>query len=175
MRQWSDDYTVGCEIYGSAAGPGLFVGNTPGPGVLGDSFTGEGVRGQSTHSTGVVGNSLTANGVAGYANSGGIGIYGESVLGYAGYFSGDVGVSGTLSKAAGSFIIDHPLDPVNKTLSHSFVESPDMMNIYNGTTITDVHGDATITLSAYFQTLNREFRRASTDSPVAVATPLWSP
>ena len=104
MRQWSDDYTVGCEIYGSAAEPGLFVGNTPGPGVLGDSFTGEGVRGQSTHSTGVVGNSLTANGVAGYANSGGIGVYGESVLGYAGYFSGDVGVSGTLSKAAGSFI-----------------------------------------------------------------------
>ena len=31
--------------------------------------------------------------------------------GYAGYFMGRVNVTGTLSKGAGSFKIDHPLDP----------------------------------------------------------------
>ncbi len=45
---------------------------------------------------------------------------------------GDVNVTGNLSKGGGSFKIDHPLDPANKYLYHSFVESPDMMNIYNG-------------------------------------------
>jgi hypothetical protein len=38
-------------------------------------------------------------------------------------------VDGTVSKGGGSFRIDHPLDAANKYLSHSFVESPDMMNI----------------------------------------------
>jgi hypothetical protein len=42
----------------------------------------------------------------------------------AGVFSGNVNVYGTLTKAAGSFKIDHPLDPENKYLYHSFVESP---------------------------------------------------
>ena len=45
--------------------------------------------------------------------------------------------AGTLSKGSGTFKIDHPLDPANKYLSHSFVESPDMMNIYNGNVATD--------------------------------------
>ena len=51
---------------------------------------------------------------------------------YAAYFEGNVEITGTLSKGSGSFKIDHPLDPANKYLYHSFVESPDMMNIYNG-------------------------------------------
>jgi hypothetical protein len=37
---------------------------------------------------------------------------------------------------------DHPLDPKNKFLSHSFVESPDMKNIYDGTITLDEHGEA---------------------------------
>jgi hypothetical protein len=45
---------------------------------------------------------------------------------------GDLYASGMITKSSGSFKIDHPLDPANKYLSHSFVESPDMMNIYNG-------------------------------------------
>ena len=44
---------------------------------------------------------------------------------------------GTLSKGGGSFKIDHPLDPENKYLYHSFVESPDMMNVYNGNVVLD--------------------------------------
>src|SRR5260370_5813839 len=55
---------------------------------------------------------------------------------------GPLSVFGPLSKPMGSFKIDHPLDPENKSLSHSFVESPDMMNIYNGVTTLDSRGRA---------------------------------
>jgi hypothetical protein len=83
--------------------------------------------------------------------------YGNSKI-YAGYFEGKVHVNGTLTKSAGTFKIDHPLDPQNKYLSHSFVESPDMMNVYNGNIITDAAGKATVTLPDYFEALNMDFR-----------------
>ena len=67
-------------------------------------------------------------------------------------------MTGSLSKGGGSFRIDHPLDPANKYLSHSFVESPDMMHVYNGNITTDADGYATVTLPDYFETLNRGFR-----------------
>ena len=78
--------------------------------------------------------------------------------GYAGYFSGDASVTGTLSKGGGSFKIDHPVDPENKYLYHSFVESPDMMNVYNGNAVLDANGEVWIELPEWFETLNRDFR-----------------
>jgi hypothetical protein len=77
---------------------------------------------------------------------------------YAGYFVGKVHVAGALSKSSGTFRIDHPLDPERKYLSHSFVESPDMMNVYNGNVSLDEAGEAWVELPAYFNALNREFR-----------------
>ncbi|HLY92545.1 MAG TPA: hypothetical protein VKQ89_04745 [Candidatus Angelobacter sp.] len=71
---------------------------------------------------------------------------------------GTVHVVGNLTKGGGSFQIDHPLDPANKYLSHSFVESPDMMNIYNGNITTDARGTATVLLPDWFEALNRDFR-----------------
>jgi hypothetical protein len=71
---------------------------------------------------------------------------------------GTLTVTGTVSKGGGSFKIDHPLDPANKYLYHSFVESPDMMDIYNGVATLDAHGTLWVTLPDYFQALNREFR-----------------
>jgi hypothetical protein len=75
-----------------------------------------------------------------------------------GYFNGNLQVKGTLSKGGGSFKIDDPLDPAHKYLSHSFVESPDMMNVYNGVAVLDAHGSAWVTLPDYFEALNRDFR-----------------
>jgi len=72
--------------------------------------------------------------------------------------SGNLAVTGTLTKGAGSFKIDHPLDPERKYLSHSFVESPDMMNVYNGNVTLDADGRATVELPEYFEALNRDFR-----------------
>jgi hypothetical protein len=89
------------------------------------------------------------------------GVYGRCTVGgsrYAGYFNGPVQVNGNLSKSGGSFKIDHPLDPANRYLSHSFVESPDMMNVYNGNVVTDADGYATVTLPDWFEALNRDFR-----------------
>jgi len=71
---------------------------------------------------------------------------------------GTLTVTGTVSKGGGSFKIDHPLDPANKYLYHSFVESPDMMDIYNGVATLDAHGTLWVALPDYFQALNREFR-----------------
>jgi hypothetical protein len=72
--------------------------------------------------------------------------------------TGSVDVHGMLSKGGGSFKIDHPLDPANKYLYHSFVESPDMKNMYDGNISTDGAGQATVTLPDWFETLNRDFR-----------------
>ncbi len=72
--------------------------------------------------------------------------------------SADLNVDGNLSKGAGSFKIDHPLDPENKYLYHSFVESPDMMNVYNGNIVLNNIGEAIVELPNYFEELNMEFR-----------------
>jgi hypothetical protein len=97
--------------------------------------------------------------VYGQVSGGGIGVAGYAPsAGYAGYFTGRVGISGTLTKGGGSFKIDHPLDPANKYLYHSFVESPDMMNIYNGVVVLNAGGEAYVELAEWFEALNRDFR-----------------
>jgi len=131
-------------------------------------YCGIGVRGEGKW-RGVHGIASTASG-SGYAVYGEAygsgtattyGIYGTAIgggLAYAGYFSGNVHVTGTLSKGAGSFKIDHPLDPKNKYLSHSFVESPDMKNIYDGNVVLNSAGQAIVKLPEWFDALNMEFR-----------------
>ena len=66
--------------------------------------------------------------------------------------------NGNVMKKGGTFRIDHPLDPANKYLSHSFVESPDMMNIYNGVVVLDRRGIALVTMPDWFEALNQDFR-----------------
>jgi hypothetical protein len=72
--------------------------------------------------------------------------------------NGNLTVSGTVAKGGGSFMIDHPLDPKNKILYHSFVESPDMKNIYDGVVSLDASGEAVVTLPNWFEALNGDFR-----------------
>lgn len=71
---------------------------------------------------------------------------------------GNLWIDGDIEKSGGSFKIDHPLDPAHKYLYHSFVESPDMMNIYNGNVTLDAQGKAEIELPDWFEALNQEFR-----------------
>jgi hypothetical protein len=145
----------------SSAGIGV-IGRGGNVGVSGISNGGFGVIGISQTNTGVNGNSSNADGVRGVSGSTDPtfaairGLAGNGAL--AGRFTGDVTVSGMLSKGGGSFKIDHPLDPENKYLYHSFVESPDMMNIYNGNITTGESGDAAVTLPDYFEALNADFR-----------------
>lgn len=85
------------------------------------------------------------------------GIYSTSNDDYAGYFSGNL-YGSILSKSSGTFVIDHPLDPENKFMYHSFVESPDMMNIYNGNVELDANGEAEVQMEEWFDALNADFR-----------------
>jgi hypothetical protein len=141
-------------------------------GIGGDFYGGwYGVRGTAQVSGGGwrVGGSFTASGgsagnsaVSAYASGANAsGIYASAPTGtgqFAGWFSGNVTVSGTLAKGGGSFKIDHPLDPENKYLYHSFVESPDMKNIYDGVAVLDGTGSAWVDLPEWFDVLNRDFR-----------------
>ncbi|MBI3503025.1 MAG: hypothetical protein HY063_14640 [Bacteroidetes bacterium] len=124
-------------------------------GVYATSSGGSGTYGMYAANTGNNGNGLYGECSVG---AGAYGIWGKSTTGYAGYFNGNVHVAGTLSKSAGAFKIDHPLDPANKYLIHSFVESPDMMNVYNGNVITDENGEAIINLPSYFQAENIDYK-----------------
>jgi hypothetical protein len=170
----------GSAIYGENYGSGLageFVGKVTAivtsrsEAILGVGETGvRGVTNQSDgygvlgiadgpNSAGVFGLNRESAAIWGVSSGVGSAIYGENrSSGLAGRFVGPVNIEGTLTKLAGSFKIDHPLDPANKFLSHSFVESPDMKNIYDGNVITDATGSAIVTLPDYFETLNRDFR-----------------
>ncbi len=157
-------------IYGNAPGGGFGIDLTRigVQGTAGGYSTGamhiSGVRGFGQAPDG--GGGRFAYGVYGSAQSGssastGYGVMGEAVgpgVNWAGYFRGNVHVQGTLSKSAGAFMIDHPMDPANKLLSHSFVESPEMLNIYSGIAKLDGEGRVTITLPAYFDALNDSCR-----------------
>ncbi len=92
-----------------------------------------------------------------------------SAIGYAGWFSGNVKIVGTLTKSAGGFKIDHPLDPENKYLYHSFVESPDMKNFYDGVVVLDENGEAWVELPEWFEALNKDFRYQLT--PIGASMP----
>jgi hypothetical protein len=166
----SGNVSVGGAGISAAGGDGIAALDTGGSGV-------NTIGGNASGSSGTGGAGVTAHGGAGSENlggdgiqvyggsgpsGGGDGIYAEGGSGalqsYAGDFDGDVTVNGALSKSGGSFKIDHPLDPANKYLYHSFVESPDMMNIYNGNVTTDGSGTAIVSMPAWFEALNTDFR-----------------
>ena len=78
--------------------------------------------------------------------------------GEAGYFVGDVTVTGSLTAASKSFLIDHPLDPEGQTLRHVSVESDERLVSYSGNVTTDGAGSATVALPAYVDALASDFR-----------------
>ena len=178
--------TGAAAVLGQSFGDGS--GGGAGPAVLGESDVATGVRGVSgsTDATqgltfgngyghnalhfsaqgggGVLGVSVLGSGVEGFTfasirnNPDVAAVRGQSANGFAGLFAGRVRVTGFLDKAGGGFTVDHPTDPKNKYLSHSFVESPEMLNVYSGTVTTNRDGAARVKLPAYFEALNRDFR-----------------
>lgn len=146
---------------GSNSSDAVFGRTAVGNGVIGWATlsSGTGVWGHNdVNGIGVLGTSDTGIGVEGTSHTtAGIGVRGSGGA-LAGQFLGDVTVTGTLTKGGGSFQIDHPLDPTNKYLSHSFVESPDMLNVYNGNVTLDSQGAAWVSLPDWFEALNRDFR-----------------
>jgi hypothetical protein len=156
--------TIGGNSTSGGGGPGAIArgghsnSSDGGFGMIGEggdsdsNFGGTGVS-----ATGGIGSGAFKTGGIGISAVGGQGINGATE-GLAGSFFGDVQISGNLSKGGGSFKIDHPLDPENKYLYHSFVESPDMKNIYDGVVKLDSNGEAAVELPEWFGALNRDFR-----------------
>ncbi len=175
------------EGFNQGSGPGVWGGGTGGTGYLGGGTGGYGAWGGYANGTfGYLGSDLFS--VYGKHYSGPFGYLGGPLVGalgsnpdstsygylggadravygfntqagkYAGYFQGSVHISGALSKGGGSFKIDHPLEPEHKYLYHSFVESPDMKNIYDGVVTTDENGFAEVVLPEWFEALNKDFR-----------------
>ena len=152
----------GAALLASSSGNGNAVTavSDGGSGLEGTSYAGSaaraGVYGWSpTFATGGTGVRAAVYGT----NSVALRAQGNSCTGCrAAEFTGNVHVAGTLTKTAGTFKIDHPTDPANRYLSHSFVESPDMKNIYDGVVTTDRRGIAKVTMPDWFEALNRDFR-----------------
>lgn len=166
-------------VYGTTAGNGyLFINSlsTLTPGIVGQVRTVTsgrpvGVVAMTANKTSFGQSALLAYadsnsnnfGIEAYAMHGSSANYGIYATGtgagtnYAGYFVGLLYASSANSSIK-AFKIDHPADPENKYLYHSSIESPDMMNIYNGNVTTDASGDATISLPSYFNLLNKDFK-----------------
>ena len=115
--------------------------------IVGGHFQG---RSTGTYSRGVrgyaSGGTSTNYGVYGYAT-------GTGATNYAGYFSGDINVTGTVVKSSDEVKIDHPLDPENKTLSHSTVSSDRMTNLYHGNAVLNSNGSAEVILPDWFESV----------------------
>jgi hypothetical protein len=91
------------------------------------------------------------------------GVYGSAsaangAVAYAGYFSGDINVTGAVIRPATVTKIDNPLNPDQEYLYHAPVESADMMNLYNGNVVLDSNGQALVEMPEWFEALNMEFR-----------------
>ena len=140
----STDGTQGLTFGNGYGHYSLHFSPEPGGGVLGVSVLGSGVEG------------FTFSSIRNQPDS--AAVRGQSANGFAGLFLGPVRVTGPLQKAGGGFTVDHPQDPKNKYLSHSFVESPEMLNVYSGTVTTNRSGVARVRLPPYFEALNRDFR-----------------
>jgi hypothetical protein len=126
-----------------------------------------GTNGGGTFSYGVEGDSYLFGdlrvGVFGYATGG--------TTNYAGYFLGNVNINGTVHTSGAAVRLDNPLDPENKYIYHSSVESADMKNLYDGVVTLDARGDAVVQLPQWFEALNRDFRYQLTC--IGGFSPVW--
>lgn len=154
---WGDSHD-GVGVYGSSSfttsGSGAVYG-VYGTGVVG--VTGNGAIATTvspTVSYGLQGLAFTAGetraGIFAFASGG--------TTNYAGLFSGNVSINGTVHTSGAVTVLDDPTDPENKYLYHSSVQSSDMKNIYDGLAVLDARGEAVVGLPAWLESLNRDFR-----------------
>jgi hypothetical protein len=156
-----------------------------GDGVYGEGGNGGGVKG-GIGVYGAGGNTSAGDagdgvyGTGGLSGFGGTGLFARggngSTIGLAAVFGGGVHVDGNLDvigpagggnltvtgnldvQGSKNFKIDHPLDPENKYLLHSAIESSEVLNVYSGNVVSNAAGEAVVTLPNWFEALNRDLR-----------------
>jgi len=164
-------YDDGVQI-NKADDEGIFIQDAGDDGVYVDNAGNDGIYVGNAGSDGICVWTAGDDGADVYGNDCGIYAWGGN---YGGYFDGDVyvngdlDVTGTLSKGAGSFVIDHPLDPMNKLLRHNFVESPEYLCLYRGKVKLDANGEAVVEMPDYFTALTKE------DEATVYLTPIGKP
>jgi hypothetical protein len=77
---------------------------------------------------------------------------------WAGWFAGNVNITGSIFASSKSFRIDHPLDPERKYLNHVSMESPEMKTFYDGIATLGPGGRAWVEMPDYFEALNGDCR-----------------
>ncbi len=127
-----------------------------------------GLLGAATGGTG------TNYGVHAAASSGAInyGVFGVAWGGsenWAGYFVGDVRVTGTFTNPGPVLEMDHPADPENSYLRHALVASPEMKTVYDGTVVLGAGGEVWVELPDWFEILNGNFHYQLT--PIGAPAP----
>jgi hypothetical protein len=164
--------TEAAGVYGEGTGSSYGVHGHTSSGyaaMWGDSTGagGVGVLGDATGGTGSIGVwGRGAVGVYGLGSATGVsahgyyyGVYAVADFGYAGYFQGDVRITGTCcSSPELRTQMDDPADPANKYLNRSAVQSQEMLETLSGNVTTDAQGNATVTVPASFQATNRDLR-----------------
>lgn len=152
---------TGYGLYGETTAVGSYAGYVSGDtgvwgvgtvvGVYGVTSTGQGIVAALSDGVAIKGQ-VTSTGATSYA------VFGASPSGaYCGYFDGLLYAT-SASSSIKAFVIDHPLDPANKVLRHSSVESADRKNLYDGIAVADAAGEIVVQLPAYFTALNADFR-----------------
>jgi|GEM_PF-1344294 len=157
--QGQSNSSSGVGVSGIAAGlagntlGGSFLASSPsGTGVLGNANaingTGSGVQGTSRSPVGIgvfgINTATTGNSVGGFFQT-------SSASGTALFSAGNF-----LGNGSKNFVIDHPLDPVNKELYHSCIEGPVPFLYYRGSIKLDSNGEAWAYLPDYFQAINKD-------------------
>jgi hypothetical protein len=72
--------------------------------------------------------------------------------------TGDVDITGRLVGGDKQFKIDHPLDPENKYLSHTSIESSEQLTCYSDNVVLDDDGRAEVRLPDWMEALVTDFR-----------------
>jgi hypothetical protein len=176
-----DSGGAGAGVRGSSGSSG----SAPGIGVAGTSTTVASLAG-ITRQTGVVGisDNSSGTGVYGQADAGttgaettgvwaksdhGYAIYGQTVDGYAAFYSGPVGSNGPVTMAAAATRIDDPADPAGSYLTLPYVASADLEVSLDGTVRLDADGRAIVQLPAWFEATAEDFRYQLT--PIGAPAP----
>lgn len=156
--------SAGHGVYGYGDKNGVYGYSAGGAGVYGQSSAANqpGVYGYGTASNGrgLWGYSKTGYGVEGQSDPSGIAIYGYNpthTVGWAGYFEGDINVTGSVVGPQAISLMGDLSDP-SQTIYHAGVNSSELKNLYDGVAQLNDKGQAVVKLPGWFAKLNTEFR-----------------
>ena len=169
---WGDSANV-TGVYGSSSGDAGVRGiSASGEGVHGEtassvfagvsaynSGNGDGMYAESAGATGIYAIGYTGGYFVGKGGSAGIYADNQDHSQVVGSFNGSIGVKGSVyTFGVGAVKFDDPRDPSRQSLTHAFVGSSEMKNIYDGVATLDASGVSVVRLPEWFDALNRDFR-----------------